>query len=145
MTRIGLPSASTAVAVVAAVFVLSHDRAEACFCPAACAPRIGSSVFEGTVTGFAVSTDPSLKGVAIVTLSDVRVITGAAPRALVQLGSSCDVVFTRGVRYLIEGEPAVHGTVQASQCGATRPVWTWDVRAWPTVATWWWGRGRCRG
>ena len=48
-------------------------------------------MFEATVTGFEVSTGPSLKGVAIVRLSDVRVISGAAPRALIQLGSSCDV------------------------------------------------------
>ncbi len=142
MTRIGSPRVSTAVAVVWAIFILSHDTAEACFCPAA---RVGSSVFEATVIGFEVSTDPSLKGVANVRLSDVRVITGAAPRALIQLGSSCDVVFAMNVRYRIEGEPAAHGTVQASQCGATRPVWTWDMRAWPTLATWWWVRGGCRG
>lgn len=145
MTRIGPPRVRTAVAVVWAIFILSHGTAEACFCPAACAPRVGSSVFEATVTGFDVSTEPTLKGVAIVRLSDVRVVSGAAPRALVQLGSSCDVVFSINVRYRIEGEPSAQGTVQASQCGATRPVWTWDVRAWPTVATWWWVRGGCRG
>ena len=93
-------------------------------------------MFEATVIGFEVSTDPSLKGVANVRLSDVRVITGAAPRALIQLGSSCDVVFAMNVRYRIEGEPAAHGTVQASQCGATRPVWTWDCAPGPP-----WRRG----
>lgn len=142
MTRIGPPRVSTAVVVVWAVVILSHDTAEACFCPTACVPRGGSSVFEATVTGFEVSTAPDLMGVATVTLSDVRVISGAAPRALVRVGSSCDFAFALGVRYRIEGEPTLHGAVQASQCGATKPVWTWDIRTWPTVAAWWWGRGR---
>lgn len=129
----------------------SAETAEACFCARLCAPGPGSLVFEATVTAIGPSRESGLTGQSVVSLGDVTVIAGTPPGALVQTASSCDYVFRVGVRYRIEGAALdtpggvrPGGRVWASQCGATRPLWTWDLRSLPTVVTWWWHRGNCR-
>jgi hypothetical protein len=136
------------VTLMAAVFLASTGTADACFCGPTCAAGPGSSVFEATVTAIGSSREPGLTGPDVVSLADVTVIAGAKPDALVQTASSCDYVFRVGVRYRIEGAALDSSggakRVWASQCGATRPLWTWDLRSWPTVVSWWWSRGACR-
>lgn len=121
--------------------------ADACFCPRACLPKPGASVFDATVTAIGAINESGLTGQIVVSLSEVTVLSGVAPRALVQTASSCDYRFRVGVRYRIDGEAVrtSNGRVAwASQCGATRPLWTWDLRAVPTMLTWWWSAGGCR-
>lgn len=130
-----------AVLVWAAVACLP-GRAEACFCASACTPKAESTVFEATVTAIGPSADPWLRGQVVMSLADVVVVQGAAPRALVQGASTCAYPFRVGGRYRIE---ASSGRVAwASQCGATRPIWTWDLRAIPVMLDWWWLGGGCR-
>lgn len=130
-----------AILAIAALAVVP-GAAEACFCPSACTPTAESTVFEATVTAIGPSPDPWLHGQVVMSLADVAVVHGVAPRALVRGASTCAYPFRVGVRYRIE---ASGGRVAwASQCGSTRPVWSWSIRAVPTMLEWWWFGG-CRG
>lgn len=140
------------VVLLVSAFLASQAPAEACFCGPACAVGAESSVFEATVTAIGPSREPGMMHQSVASLADVVVIRGAAPAALVRTTSSCDYEFRVGVRYRIEGAAfdasargARAGRVWASQCGATRPIWSWDLRALPVVASWWWRRGSCGG
>jgi hypothetical protein len=130
-----------------AAVALSPGRAEACFCAPACAPRSDATVFEATVTAIGLTAEPGPNGAPVISMSDVVVLSGAAPRALVATASSCDYPFRVGVRYRIDGEALRTSNgrvVWASQCGATRPLWTWDLHALPTIIGWWWSGSDCR-
>jgi hypothetical protein len=132
--------------VLLSAAIASPARAEACFCARACAPKAEATVFEATVVAIG-AFDPRREGHTVVTLADVVVVSGVAPRALVRTASSCDYPFRVGVRYRIDGETLTvseRRVVWASQCGATRPIWTWDLRALPTMLGWWWSGGDCR-
>lgn len=117
-------------------------QALACFCVRACTPQAESTVFEATVTAIGPSADPGLRGQVVMSLADVVAVQGIAPQVLVQGASTCAYSFRAGVRYRIE---ASRGRVAwASQCGATRPLWTWSLRAVPAMLDWWWGGGGCK-
>jgi hypothetical protein len=136
-----LHASRAAILAVAAVAVLP-GLAEACFCGQTCTPKAESAVFEATVTAIGSSADPWLHGQIVISLADVVAVQGAVPRALVQGASTCAYAFRVGARYRIE---ASGGRVAwASQCGATRPLWTWSLRAVPAMLDWWWLGGGCR-
>jgi hypothetical protein len=124
------------------------ERVEACFCARACVPKAEATVFEATVTSIGPGGEPGVTGPnVVVSLSNVVVLSGDPPRALVRTASSCDYPFRVGVRYRVEGEALATSdgrVVWASQCGATRPMWTWDLRALPTMLGWWWSGSDCR-
>jgi hypothetical protein len=70
----------------------------------------------------------------------------SARHYMVGTASSCDYPFRVGVRYRIESEALATSdgrVVWASQCGATRTIWTWELRALSTMLEWWW-LGGCR-
>ena len=136
-------AASRVVVVVLAAVALSPARAEACFCARACTPKAEATVFEAMVTAIGPSADPWLQGQVVISLADVVVVQGVAPLTLVQGSSTCAYSFRVGARYRIE---ASGGRIAwASQCGATRPIWTWALRAVPAMLDWWWLGGGCRG
>lgn len=135
-----------AVLVLAAIVLPA--RAEACFCARACLPKAEATVFEATVTSIGPGGGPGVTGPhVVVSLSNVVVLSGDPPRVLVRTASSCDYPFRVGVRYRIDGEALTTAgglVVWASQCGATRPLWTWDLGALPTMFGWWWSGSGCR-
>ncbi len=133
-----------AILSIAAVAVLP-GLAEACFCPSTCVPRAAVAVFEATITAIGPSPDSALGIQKVLSLADVVVIAGEAPLALVSGASTCGYPFRVGLRYRIEAAEAGTRIVWASQCGSTRPLWTWSLRALPTMFDWWWRSGRaCR-
>ncbi|MCC6992627.1 MAG: hypothetical protein IT181_26725 [Acidobacteria bacterium] len=120
-------------------------EAFACFCPSTCVPRAGVAVFEATITAIGPSPDSALGIQQVLSLADVVVLAGEAPRALVSGASTCGYPFRVGVRYRIEAAETGARVVWASQCGSTRPLWAWSLRALPTMFDWWWRSGRaCR-
>jgi hypothetical protein len=71
-----------AVALAWLGLVAAPGDAEACFCASACTPKTESTVFEATVTAIGPSADPWLHGQVVMSLADVVVVQGAAPRAV---------------------------------------------------------------
>lgn len=76
-----LHASRVALLAIATIAVLP-GRAEACFCASACTPKAESTVFEATVTAIGPSADPWLHGQVVLSLADVVVVQGAAPRAV---------------------------------------------------------------
>lgn len=96
--------------------------AEACFCSGSCRSALTAPVlFEATVVSL--DPDPATGTIArTVRLENVRAIRGSAPAVVEMQGTSCDVEFKVGVRYLIEADEWGSGRVGASSCGLTRPA-----------------------
>ncbi len=96
--------------------------AQACHCNGSCRTALTAPVlFEATVV--ALDPDPALGGgQKFVRLTRVRALRGQAPTVLEMEGSSCDVEFKAGARYLIEADQWAPGKFGASTCGLTRPA-----------------------
>lgn len=113
---------SLAVAVMAGAWLALPAPAHACFCAGSCRTALTAPVlFEATVV--ALDPDPALGGgQKFVRLAQVRALRGQAPTVLEMQGSSCDVEFKVGARYLIEADQWAPGKFGASTCGLTRPA-----------------------